>query len=157
MKKEDIVNLIKNLKVPTKRQYLLGFAVVVALLALIRPLVTDKGVDAVDEETFNVQHSTFNVEKKHRINSVPSYKDAFPDLQETQILAANKNGVRPVQNREEAEKRKNELVYVGESPYYHVDKLNSSIPYLVPRAAMLLQDIGQAFYDSLYIKGVPLN
>ena len=171
MKKEDIVNLIKNLKVPTKRQYLLGFAVVVALLALIRPFVAGEGSDAVEEETFNVQHSTFNVqhstfnvqhstfnvEKKHRINSVPSYKDAFPDLQETQILAANKNGVRPVQNREEAEKRKNELVYVGESPYYHVDKLNSSIPYLVPRAVMLLQDIGQAFYDSLYMKGVPLN
>ena len=160
MKKEYInliIEKVKHLKAPTKRQYLLGFVAVVALLALIRPFVAGEGSDAVEEETFNVQHSTFNVEKKHRINSVPSYKDAFPDLQETQILAANKNGVRPVQNREEAEKRKNELVYVGESPYYHVDKLNSSIPYLVPRAAVLLQDIGQAFYDSLYMKGVPLN
>ena len=157
MKKEDIVNLIKNLKVPTKRQYLLGFAVVVALLALIRPLVTDKGVDAVDEEAFNVQQSSLDVKKHHRIRSVPSYKDAFPDLQETQIVAANKWGVKPVQNREDAEARKKELVYVGESPYYHVDKLSSSIPYLVPRAAALLQDIGQAFYDSLYMKGVPLN
>ena len=27
----------------------------------------------------------------------------------------------------------------------------------MPRAALLLQDIGQAFYDSLYVKGVPLN
>jgi hypothetical protein len=35
--------------------------------------------------------------------------------------------------------------------------LHSSIPYLVPRAALLLQDIGQAFYDSLYVKGVSLN
>ena len=156
MKKEDIVNRIKNLKVPTKRQYLLGFAVVVALLALVRPFVTPHE-DAVSEEEFIVHSSEFTVGKKHRINSVPSYKDAFPDLQETQIVAANKNGVRPVQNREEAEKRKNDLVYVGESPYYHVDKLHSSIPYLVPRAAMLLQDIGQAFYDSLYMKGVPLN
>ena len=177
MKKEDIVNLIKNLKVPTKRQYLLGFAAIVALLALIRPFVAGEGSDPVDEETVNCPRNatlskrelsmqrhtltsgqrTVNSSKKHRINSVPSYKDAFPDLQETQIVAANKNGVRPVQNREEAEKRKNDLVYVGESPYYHVDKLHSSIPYLVPRAAMLLQDIGQAFYDSLYMKGVPLN
>ena len=160
MKKEYInliIEKVKHLKAPTKRQYLLGFVAVVALLALIRPFVAGEGSDAVEEETFNVQHSTFNVEKKHRINSVPSYKDAFPDLQETQILAANKNGVRPVQNREEAEKRKNELVYVGESPYYHVDRLSNSIPYLVPRAAVLLQDIGQAFYDSLYNKGVPFN
>ena len=156
MKKEDIINLIQNLKVPTKRQYLLGFAAVVALLALIRPFVTPHE-QAASEEEFTTQTSDVKQERKHRINSVPSYKDAFPDLQETQIVAANKNGVRPVQNREEAERRKQELVYVGESPYYHVDKLHSSIPYLVPRAAMLLQDIGQAFYDRLYMKGVPLN
>ena len=65
--------------------------------------------------------------------------------------------MRPVKNREDAEKRMKELVYVGASPYYHIDPLYSGIPYLVPRAAVLLQDIGQAFYDSLYVKGVPFN
>jgi hypothetical protein len=74
-----------------------------------------------------------------------------------QIVAAERWGVKPVKDRQDAEHRKKELVYVGESPYYHVDRLSSSIPYLVPRAAVLLQDIGQAFYDSLYMKGVPLN
>ena len=156
MKKEDIVQFLKNLKVPTKRQYLLGFAVVVALLAIIRPFVMGEGSDAVEED-FTSQASDVKQEKKHRILSVPNYKVAFPDSQSVQIVAANKWGVRPVKNREDAEARKKELVYVGESPYYHVDKLNSSIPYLVPRAAVLLQDIGQAFYDSLYMKGVPLN
>jgi hypothetical protein len=38
-----------------------------------------------------------------------------------------------------------------------VDPLRQSIPYLVPRAAILLQDIGEAFFDSLHIKGVPLH
>ena len=174
MKKESIRNFIekiKHLKKPTKRQYLLGFTVVVLLLFILKPFVTGRSYsseyDSEEEEIVNCQlsmqrHTLTSGQrilnsKPHRINSVPSYKDAFPDLQETQLIAANKHGVRPVQNREEAEKRKNELVYVGESPYYHVDKLNTSIPYLVPRAAMLLQDIGQAFYDSLYMKGVPLN
>ena len=46
---------------------------------------------------------------------------------------------------------------VKKSPFYHVDRLRSSIPYLVPRAAALVQDIGQAFFDSLYVKGVPMN
>ena len=50
-----------------------------------------------------------------------------------------------------------ELVYVGANPFFHVDKLNNSIPYLVPRASILLQDIGRAFYDSLTIKGIPLH
>ena len=156
MKKEDIVQFLKNLKVPTKRQYLLGFAVVVALLAIARPFVTGEGSDAVEEGQTSLTSLTPH-SKHHRILSVPNYKVAFPDSQSVQIVAANKWGVRPVKNREDAEARKKELVYVGESPYYHVDKLNSSIPYLVPRAAVLLQDIGQAFYDSLYMKGVPLN
>ena len=89
--------------------------------------------------------------------SVPSYKEAFPDSQTLQIVAAEKWGVRPVKNRADAESRKRELVFVGASPYYHVDPLYSSIPYLVPRAAILLQDIGEAFYDSLYVKGVPFH
>ena len=154
MKKDKIIRFIKNLEMPTKRQYLLGFAFVVALLAIVRPFVTGESSDAVEDEQSFLTSLT---SPKNRIRSVPSYKDAFPDLQETQIVAANKWGVKPVKNREDAEARKKELVYVGESPYYHVDKLNSSIPYLVPRAAALLQDIGQAFYDSLYMKGVPLN
>ena len=88
---------------------------------------------------------------------LPYYQAAFPDSQSVQIVAAQKWGVRPVRNREDAESRKRELVYVGESPYYHVDRLTSSIPYLVPRAALMLQDIGEAFYDSLYAKGLPLH
>ena len=72
-------------------------------------------------------------------------------------MAAKKWGVKPVYDTHEAEKRKNELVYVGSNPYFHVDPLRTSIPYLVPRASILLQDIGRVFYDSLQIKGVPLH
>ena len=99
-------------KKPTKSQYILGFAVVVLLLAGVKRLFAiGEGSESIAEAEMvapqvSVDHST---------------------------------------------------VYVGESPYYHVDKLRSSIPYLVPRAAVLLQDIGQAFYDSLYAKGVPMN
>lgn len=94
---------------------------------------------------------------KHRIYSVPSFRVAFPDSQSVQEVSAHKWGVRPVQNRAEAETRKAELVYVGSNPYFHVDKLRRSIPYLVPRASTLLQDIGRNFFDSLQVKGVPLH
>ena len=96
-------------------------------------------------------------EVKHRIFSVPHFGNTFPDQQDVQILAANKYGVNPVQNREEAEHIKGKLVYVGSNPFFYVDKLNSSIPYLVPRASVLLQDIGRAYFDSLQIKGIPLH
>jgi len=94
---------------------------------------------------------------KNRINSVPGFSETFPDNNDVQLMAANKYGVRPVENRQDAENRKKELVYVGANPYFHIDKLRSSIPYLVPKAAVLLNNIGRAYYDSLQIKGVPLH
>ncbi len=94
---------------------------------------------------------------KHRINSVPGFSRTFPDNNDVQLVAANTHGVKPVSDREEAERRKKDLVFVGASPYFHVDPLKSSIPYLVPRAAILLSDIGRAYYDSLQIKGIPLH
>ena len=150
----------------TKKTYLLGFVTVVLLLACIRwafPSVAvartvEAGVRSgntlaqpkiVDRQSVN--------RKYHKIRSVANYAVAFPDTNGLQLTAANRWGVTPVANREDAESRKRELVYVGANPYYHVDPLYSSIPYLVPRAAVLLQDIGQAFFDSLYVKGVPLH
>lgn len=96
-------------------------------------------------------------ELKHRINSVPGFSRTFPDNNDVQLIAANTHGVKPVSDRNEAERRKKDLVFVGASPYFYVDPLKSSIPYLVPRAAVLLNDIGRAYYDSLQIKGIPLH
>ena len=96
--------------------------------------------------------------KPHPIRSVPSYNVAFPDVQDVQIQAARRWGVRPVKSRRQAEERKSELVYVGCNPFFDIDPaMRSSIPYLVPRASTLLQTIGQNFLDSLYVKGVPLH
>ena len=139
----------QKLRKPSRIQFVVGFFAIVALLAAVKYMGHGKE---------NVQLGIMADDvKPHRIRSVANYKTAFPDSQSVQIIAANRWGVKPVKNREDAEQRKRELVYVGESPYYHVDRLSSSIPYLVPRAAVLLQDIGQAFYDSLYVKGVPLH
>lgn len=95
---------------------------------------------------------------KHPIYSVNSYAAAFPDLQDAHLSAATKWGVTPVRDRQQAEMRKTELVYVGANPYFTIDKdMNYSIPYLVPRASDLLQKISRNFLDSLTIKGIPLH
>ena len=88
---------------------------------------------------------------------VRDYDESFPDSQPQQLSAALKFGVKPVADRVDAERRKSELVYIGSNPYYNMKKLNNSVPYLVPRAAVLLQDIARNFMDSLQTKGVPLN
>jgi uncharacterized protein YcbK (DUF882 family) len=160
----------------TKKRYLIGFTVVVVLLWGVRtafPQIAE--ARNVEGETTVVEADSLAVEsdapvvaavanvsqlktdKKHKIYSVPSFKTCFPETQSVQLAAAMKWGVKRVKNRDDAEKRKSELVYVGANPYVHIDKLYSSIPYLVPRAAVLLQDIGQAFFDSLYVKGINLH
>ena len=146
----------------------MGFVAVVVVLACVRwafPSVAASGKSKVETVAASPDKQTLTAPVKkqavkrhrHRINSVPNYLTAFPDTNAVQLVAANKWGVTPVKNRQDAESRKRELVYVGANPYYHVDPLYSSIPYLVPRAAVLLQDIGQAFFDSLYVKGVPMH
>ena len=113
----------------------------------------DEGADSTRSRFFDADGNLV----KHRILSVASYMEAFPDSQQVQFESAMEWGVGSVANRQEAENRKRELVFVGASPYYHVDKMYRSIPYLVPRAAVLLNDIGRAYYDSLQLKGVPLH
>ena len=152
----------------TKKRYLQGFAVVVILLAIVRWVFPGVAAPVThgDPDTLSAPEisgtpvtpiTPVTSGHKHRIRSVASYSEAFPDTNAVQLEAARQWGVPPVKNREDAESRKRELVYIGSNPYYHVDPLYSSIPYLVPRAAVLLQDIGRAFFDSLYVKGVPLH
>ena len=103
------------------------------------------------------QDSAGNV-KWHPVRSVPSYAECFPDVQDVQIVAARKWGVRPVRDRQEAEHRRRELVYVGACPFFCIDSgMTHSIPYLVPRASELLTAIGRSYLDSLYVKGIPLH
>ena len=96
-------------------------------------------------------------ERPHPIKSVHSYAEAFPDSNHVQLEAAQRWGVPPVKDRADAETRKNEVIYMGSSPYYTVAHLDASIPYLVPRASILLEDIGRNFFDSLQVKGLPLH
>ena len=166
----------------SKKAYLHVFTIIVLALGLLR-LTTDidepKSPEEIamadslavaneasesEELTINNEQLTINTQqlppdtrKHHKIFSVPDYDKAFPDSQSVQIVAAQKYGVKPVKDDKDAENRKDELVYIGSSPWYHVDRLSSSSPYLVPRAAVLLQDIGRAFYDSLDAKGIPLH
>ncbi len=96
-------------------------------------------------------------EAKSRIYSVPGFEASFPDQNDVQLLAAEKWGVRPVADSADASKHLSSLVYVGANPYFHVDRLRDSSPFLVPRAAVLLQDIGRNFFDSLHVKHIPLH
>ena len=100
-----------------------------------------------------------NSKKFHRIRGVWSYAACFPDSQSVQIIAAQQNGINPVNTRTEAEAliAQHQLVNITNSPFYAIDDLTHSIPYLVPRAQQLLNTISLNFIDSCQVKGVPLH
>lgn len=157
----------------SKKRYLQGFCIIVIVLSIVR-CVMDGGqqrggrgtsvadsvtvaADSVLVDSTDEARDAAEEQLTHKIYGVTSYKEAFPDTNDLQLQAAYKWGIKPVQSRAEAESSKADLVYVGSNPYYFVEPLRRSIPYLVPRASLLLHDIGTAFFDSLYVKGVPLH
>ena len=75
-----------------------------------------------------------------------SYNRDFNDMNDVQLTMAKKIGIQPATTREEA-LHKMEKVETNE--YYEVEELTHSIPYLIPSAAELLEDIGRNFQDTL--------
>ncbi len=133
-----------------KSIFLATSAIVFAGLWIAKPVA-----QAVSPSLF--EETTAGPRAKSKIRGVGNYGAAFPDVQDDHMRAARRHGVRPVEDRAEAERRKSDLVCVEHSPWVGIDAtMSASIPYLVPRAAELLDDIGRAFADSLLAKGVPL-
>lgn len=91
------------------------------------------------------------------VRGVISYKRSFPDLNDKHMAIAQAIGVSAVKDRTAAEKLKKKLKLIEDNELYSVDSLTHSIPYLIPGAAQLLEDIGRNFLDSLESKGLNPN
>ena len=112
---------------------------------------SEKGADIqqyIDEGEIN--HNT-----DHR-EPVRQYDRLFNDLNDTQLEAARKNGLKNPVTISEAETSR-QLVRIEPNTYYDIEKLTHSVPYLVPKAAKLLEDMGKAFQDSLFNRGYNRN
>lgn len=78
-----------------------------------------------------------------------SYNRDFNDLNDLHINAAQEIGIDPVSSREEAKKISRKLVEIESCDEYELDKLTHSIPFLVPEAAKLIEEIGSNFNEQL--------
>ena len=100
---------------------------------------------------------SLKLNEPRNIRGVVSYKRSFPDLNDKHLEVAKTVGIRPLEDREEAESMKEKLTHITDNEFYVVDSLTHSIPYLVPRASALLDTIGSYFLDSLAAKGLNPN
>ncbi|MCQ2077466.1 MAG: DUF5715 family protein [Bacteroidaceae bacterium] len=113
-------------------------------------LITNDTIDSVGMD------SVFRIEKKNEVRGVVSFKNDFPDENDVQIVAAQKNGIVPINSRNDITSylANHQLVYIGASPFYVVDELEHSLPYLTPKTYDLLNTIAINFIDSLISKGM---
>ena len=113
-----------------------------------RPQLEDKHLDSdtawLDDDGF------------HRLAVEPlpgSYKELFQDYNNVQIPHATRNGIEPIKNFHDAYRLRQPIVKIATCEAYYLDSLTHSMPYLVPKAALLLEEIGCAFSDSVKAHG----
>ncbi len=100
---------------------------------------------------------SMKMNEPRNIKGVISYKRSFGDLNDTHMAVAKKIGVKPLKDREAAEKLGGKVVEIKSGDLYQIDSLTHSIPFLVPKASALLDSIGANFLDSLESKGLNPN
>ena len=100
---------------------------------------------------------SMKMNEPRNIKGVISYKRSFGDLNDTHMAAAKKIGIKPLKDREAAEKLGSKVMEIKNGDLYQVDSLTHSIPFLVPKASALLDSIGANFLDSLENKGLNPN
>lgn len=100
-----------------------------------------------------VEKPIYNSNLKDRRDPYRNYPQIFNDLNDTQLVAAQANGTPHALTIEELEVGKYGLQRIETNKLYKVDPLIHSAPYLVPKAKDFLDELGEAFQDSLYNRG----
>lgn len=91
--------------------------------------------------------------RRIKVKNLGSLGKVFNDSNYFQLQAAKEFGIDPIEDLNTAYFIKRPLVKVESNQYYQIDSLRHSLPYLVPEAAVLLEDIGKNFNDSLQKRG----
>ncbi|MBE6310683.1 MAG: hypothetical protein E7080_06485 [Bacteroidales bacterium] len=78
---------------------------------------------------------------------------AFNDKNDVQLQAAQAIGIKPIESLKDAFSITKPIVEISSCDEYVLDSLTHSMPYLIPKAASLLKDIGKAFTDTVEARG----
>lgn len=84
-----------------------------------------------------------------------NYSRTFNDMHEKHLAAATQHGINPIAKASDVPRASRPLRKITSGSRYQLATLTHSIPYLVPRAADLLDLIAKNFQDSLKAKRLP--
>lgn len=97
--------------------------------------------------------SAYDGMRRIAVRDIGPLRLVLNDSNAKQLDAARKIGVDPIEDIRGAYRTKRPLVKIESCGNYEVDNLRHSLPFLVPEAAKLLNDIGREFNDSLKARG----
>ncbi len=105
---------------------------------------------ALDSTTTSVQ--TYSERLPVYIDPTP-LRRLFNDVNDLHLEAAKAIGINPISNLRDAYNLKSPIQHIATCDNYAVEHLTHSLPFLVPRAAQLLDNIGQRFADTIRARG----
>lgn len=91
--------------------------------------------------------------KRIRVRMLGPLRKVFNDSNYIHLGVARKYGITPIMKISDAWNLKVPVIRVVPTETYYIDELTYSLPYLVPRAKKLLDDIAQTWKDSLTARG----
>lgn len=91
--------------------------------------------------------------RRIKVRNLGPLSKLFNDSNYQQLVEAKNLGIEPFGDLSSYYFTKRPLVKVASGRNYQIDSLRHSVPYLVPEAASLLNDIGANFIDSLSKRG----
>jgi len=107
----------------------------------------------------NISGENMGLAENAVIHHLPTYierrplSELFNDSNDLQLRAARVNGFQPITDLASAYRVNKPLIRIYSCDAYMLDDLVMSMPYLVPKAAQLLKEIGYAFQDSVRARG----
>lgn len=93
---------------------------------------------------------------EERVLGIRRPQDEFNDLNPEQLATAEMLGIDPISDRETitALNLKDKLMDISQLHFLNMsEQMTHSVPYLIPRAARLINHISESFRDSLSVKG----
>lgn len=87
------------------------------------------------------------------VRPIGNLKQLFNDSNYIQYAYAEKLGITPITNLNEAFNTRRPIIKMESCEDFEIDSLKYSLPYLVPEASRLLHKIGKNFKDSLAARG----
>lgn len=138
-----------------KNPYIFLFSILIG--GLITSCSSDTSGSNIEKETKSVntrQLSSENLTMPEDMSSLRSdlqrhLGEVFNDSNKYQYAHAVDLGIEPIQDLRSAYYTSRPLVKVVDNKLYKLDSLTHSVPYLVPEAYDLLENIGRSFQDSL--------